>query len=74
MYSFKLVIVLSLAFSLQLLYSQAQDNRILYASGDVNQSDNKTPKITSITDRTSSNFLTVKYENGSKQRIANKKV
>ena len=74
MCSFKSVIALSLAFSLGLLFSQAQDNRILYTSKEVSQSETRTPRITSIADRAIHNFLTVKYEDGLKKRIANSEV
>jgi len=67
----KAISILTLMFTLCLGLTrvQAQEKRILYASTDIQQ-EPTTPRIKTIRGNSLSSFLTVRYEDGTKKRIA----
>ena len=70
---FVTALFLSLVLSFSGLYSQAQENRVLYSSADIKQQP-VLPKIKSIRSASAFSFMTVRYEDGSKKKINNKDV
>ena len=73
MTKFNLIAAISLAFCLQVVCSQAQENRVLYSSADIKQQPTF-PKIKSIRSASAFPFITAVYEDGSKKKISNKDV
>lgn len=71
----KAISILTLMFTLCLWLTpaQAQEKRILYASADIQQEPTP-PRIKTIRGNSLSSFLTVRYEDGTKKRIAVKDV
>ena len=67
------ILILTLTLCLWLTHVQAQEKRILYASTDIQQ-EPTTPRIKTIRGNGLSSFLTVRYEDGSKKRIAVKDI
>ncbi len=73
MIKFNLIATFFLTFCLQVAYSQAQENRILYSSVEIKQAP-ALPNISSIRSASAFPFVTVVYENGTKKKIDNKDI